>query len=238
MPAGALTAALDVRAAARSGARRAPVDVLDRLARLVPYDAASLSRWDPAAGQHRDVCAVGYPEPVLRFLTDRFHADPLFEIPRRTGQPVRVRDLPRRRRGGPVFDEVIAPCGFREGLTLCLYAASGRYAGMLNLSTQSPRHPDDEATALLGLLATDLAGTLDPDPGRRDASGSPVRTLSPREREVLALIARGLSNAEIAQALHVMPRTVATHVEHLLAKLDVPNRAAAAARLAGGDAVG
>ncbi|PZT70683.1 hypothetical protein DN402_32705 [Streptomyces sp. SW4] len=56
--------------------------------------------------------------------------------------------------------------------------------------------------------------------------------LSPRETEVLAELTRGRTNREIAGRLGVGVRTVATHVEHLLAKLGVPNRAAAAGRAA------
>lgn len=54
-------------------------------------------------------------------------------------------------------------------------------------------------------------------------------TLSLRELEVLTLAAEGMSNAEIAQALVISPKTVATHVEHILGKVNAPNRAAAVA---------
>jgi DNA-binding NarL/FixJ family response regulator len=51
--------------------------------------------------------------------------------------------------------------------------------------------------------------------------------LSAREREVLALLVDGLQNKEIAARLVVSERTVKFHVASILAKLDVPNRAAA-----------
>lgn len=52
--------------------------------------------------------------------------------------------------------------------------------------------------------------------------------LTEREREVLALIARGASNREIATELYLSVDTVKTHVRHLLGKLEVKNRTLAA----------
>lgn len=54
--------------------------------------------------------------------------------------------------------------------------------------------------------------------------------LTPRETEVLRHIVDGTSNREIANALGIAPRTVATHVEHLLHKLGIDTRTAATAR--------
>jgi DNA-binding NarL/FixJ family response regulator len=53
--------------------------------------------------------------------------------------------------------------------------------------------------------------------------------LSRREREILGLLADGQTQAQIAAALVVSPKTVATHIQHLLAKLGVHSRAQAVA---------
>ena len=62
-------------------------------------------------------------------------------------------------------------------------------------------------------------------PGGRAGPG----TVTPREREVLALLAEGLTNRQIAQRLVVSEHTVHRHVTNILRKLDLPSRTAAAA---------
>ncbi len=59
---------------------------------------------------------------------------------------------------------------------------------------------------------------------------SPFEPLSEREREVLQLVAEGLSNQQIAQRLVLSLYTVKLHVKHLLAKLDATNRTQAVTR--------
>jgi DNA-binding CsgD family transcriptional regulator len=56
-----------------------------------------------------------------------------------------------------------------------------------------------------------------------------VGQLSKREIEVLRLLGEGLTNAEIAARLYISTKTVATHVGNLFAKLQLRNRAEAAA---------
>ena len=58
----------------------------------------------------------------------------------------------------------------------------------------------------------------------------PAIQLSPREREVLQLLAQGLTNREIARTLTVSTSTIKIHVEHILAKLGVSDRTQAAVR--------
>ncbi|WP_461143782.1 ATP-binding protein [Salinifilum aidingensis] len=69
--------------------------------------------------------------------------------------------------------------------------------------------------------------------GRRADSGAEVPAqLTPREREVARLVARGLSNREIAERLVIAKRTSDSHVEHILAKLGFTSRAQIAAWVA------
>jgi two-component system, NarL family, nitrate/nitrite response regulator NarL len=56
--------------------------------------------------------------------------------------------------------------------------------------------------------------------------------LTPRESEVLALLADGLRQPEIARRLYISPRTVGKHIEHILAKLGVHSRTEAVAHVA------
>ena len=57
--------------------------------------------------------------------------------------------------------------------------------------------------------------------------------LTPREREVLELVAEGMTNAEVGRALWVAPGTVRRHLENVYAKLGVHTRTAAVDRLRG-----
>jgi DNA-binding NarL/FixJ family response regulator len=60
-------------------------------------------------------------------------------------------------------------------------------------------------------------------------SGSGLQTLTGREREVLALLAHGMTNKEIANSLIITPNTVKRHLKSLFAKLEVKTRSAASA---------
>lgn len=65
--------------------------------------------------------------------------------------------------------------------------------------------------------------------GASIANGTPAIRLSPRELEVLRLVAEGYSNTMIANRLHLTDNTVKTHVENLLGRLNARNRAEAVA---------
>ena len=64
---------------------------------------------------------------------------------------------------------------------------------------------------------------------RTPAESVPLPRLTPREIEVLRLLAQGLDQRTIAERLVITPKTVATHIERVLGKLGVRNRAQAVA---------
>jgi non-specific serine/threonine protein kinase len=84
------------------------------------------------------------------------------------------------------------------------------------------------APALVAAAAEILEGV-----GRRRAPAEPWAPLTAREFSVARLVAEGRTNAEIADELDIARKTVAAHVEHILAKLGVGRRAEIATWAAG-----
>lgn len=82
--------------------------------------------------------------------------------------------------------------------------------------------------ALLSPAATrSLIRTFLAQPSRLSAAGAPAQLeqLTEREREIVALVAEGLTNDEIATRLFISPMTVKTHVNRSMTKLDLRDRA-------------
>ncbi|MET9959963.1 LuxR C-terminal-related transcriptional regulator [Streptomyces sp. NPDC006326] len=249
-----LDAAVHVRDTARSAAAGATgVDtVLAALSEVMDHDHASLSRWDPLRRRHTTL-AGSYPDDATAYIETRLHHDPVFPVLRSPAQGgLWLGDVPGPLlAASPGFQEVLRPLGIEDGVAQCLFAADGRYVGMLNVSIRRPRRTPDPARAVFTLLTEALAAAVDlhgGPPSAEAAAADPVASraaadarrlgsrrpggLSPRELQVLAELTAGRTNREIAERLYITPRTVGTHVEHILAKLDLPNRAAAAARAA------
>lgn len=94
------------------------------------------------------------------------------------------------------------------------------------------RHVQAEQSALpaLGRFGTAPGGTAAsiPDPRRGTADRPAVLTLTAREHEVLALLAEGRTNAQLAKTLFISERTANRHVSNIFTKLGVHNRTQAA----------
>jgi DNA-binding NarL/FixJ family response regulator len=94
---------------------------------------------------------------------------------------------------------------------------------------------------LLGAIRTVAAGGAVVGPGvarsvlagSRAARGGAAGTLTERESEILALVADGSSNTEIARELHLSLKTVQNHVSRILTKMQVRDRTQAALRMRG-----
>jgi DNA-binding NarL/FixJ family response regulator len=75
------------------------------------------------------------------------------------------------------------------------------------------------------LIESYLRAGTPPDPDRAPGPATALPDLTPREHDVLAAVARGRSNHEIAEDLYLSYSTVKTHVSHLFTKLGVRDRA-------------
>jgi ATP/maltotriose-dependent transcriptional regulator MalT len=96
---------------------------------------------------------------------------------------------------------------------------------LLSATLEALGHPKRaEAEARAAREALELLGA--PGVGRRAAT----EELSPREVDILRLVARGLGDAQIAERLFLSPHTVHRHIANIRTKLRVPSRAAAVAR--------
>ncbi|SES33112.1 two component transcriptional regulator, LuxR family [Lentzea xinjiangensis] len=86
----------------------------------------------------------------------------------------------------------------------------------------------DGAAYLSPRVARRVLAGLRPGLTRPAAAKRKVEALTPRERDVLALVGHGLSNQEIAARLHLAEGTVKAHLSAILRRLDVQNRVQAA----------
>jgi HD-GYP domain-containing protein (c-di-GMP phosphodiesterase class II) len=115
-----------------------------------------------------------------------------------------------------------------------ILGAADAYQAMREPRPHRPPHTADEAA--LQLRAEVKAGRLEAEAVDAVLSAAGHRVtrrregpagLTLREVEVLRLLARGLSNKEIAERLVISPKTAGNHIEHIYAKIDASSRATA-----------
>lgn len=145
-------------------------------------------------------------------------------------QPALREHLESRLRVGKSPDvafELLLPLRFAGKAfgVLALMSETGRL-----LPTETELHALQALATLIASVAAAQQGHR-PRQGKRDAASSLAR-LTPREQQVLALLPRGLSNAEIATQLGIATGTTKIHVERILHKLGLKDRTQAAVRAA------
>ena len=106
--------------------------------------------------------------------------------------------------------------------------ASAIVRTMAGESIVSPEMTSKLVSAFQALPGGGAAEAVSPAPAPTAPVPSALDSLSPREREILQLIAQGASNKEIARALAIAETTVKIHVQHILRKLNLSSRVQAA----------
>jgi DNA-binding CsgD family transcriptional regulator len=120
--------------------------ILERLRGLVHADAAAILAWNPVVHRHIIVSNLDYTEPTLDRLSEPYADTDPHRRMLATREPLRIVDLPYDYRDTEMYQSVIAPMGFRDGMTTCLFAGDGSYAGMVHMSSAARgafehRHP-------------------------------------------------------------------------------------------------
>ncbi len=87
---------------------------------------------------------------------------------------------------------------------------------------------ESDGAGIVQAVAALLGGTRQAAAAPKLVEADPLRDLTSREHDVVALLARGRRNDEIAEELGISQHTVRTHVQRVLGKLGVPHRHAAA----------
>ncbi len=122
-------------------------------------------------------------------------------------------------------------CPETDTLVLTAHERDAYLAGMMDAGAVGLMSKEASPDQLIEAIRRTARGemTFTPEQCRRAArwrreAGEKWKRLTPRERQMLALLAQGLENAEIAQALGLASKTVASHVGSLLKKLGVDSR--------------
>lgn len=128
------------------------------------------------------------------------------------------------------FSEVLRPHHISSQLVAVVHYA-GRVTGVIHLNRSQGAFSNEDVARLRPLLRGIglVHAAVEHTPTPLDAGPSLADALSPREREVALLVARGRTNAEIAEILGKARATVRHQVEAILRKCGVDNRASVAA---------
>ena len=197
---------------------------LEGLSKLFPIDRGLLCRTD--GDSLVAVAAIGYGRPIAQAVGHREYRLEQKRLKMDTSaRPMRFSDLADGGRRSYTVAELAWPAGLRDGIGMSIHSANGRTVGHVAFNATRAGTFTDEHVELLALLDGLLSAAIG---NSNPASTSARFGITPREVQILDLIAQGSSNRRIAQILGISESTVRRHVEHVLAKLEVSSRTAAA----------
>ncbi|MFI2738136.1 AAA family ATPase [Streptomyces sp. NPDC018711] len=169
-------------------------------------------------------------------------------LPVQRGAAHRARGRVLARRGEPAAaarafteaagDSARSGAALREAHSLLLAAPQFQAAGDGLRAADAWRKGRRLAAGGGAGLFVDLADRTRPAPPRGGGTGGRLAVLTPREREISALVAEGLTNRAVADRLCLSPRTVESHVARVYRKTGVETRAALASLVVRDEAVG
>lgn len=233
----------DLRSAARAGHSRGVADLVAQAAadtNLPDSDVTAVRR----AGLLHDIGLHGIPATILdkpgpltaseaeRFRLHAYYAERMLARPPALARLGVIASMTHERCDGSGYHRGVA--GTAIPLTARLLAAACAYRAMIEPRSYrdalSPKSAADELRAdvragRLDQAAVDAVLAAAGHRARKRRSGP--AGLTPREIEVLALIARGASTRQVAQRLSITPKTAETHIERIYAKTGVSTRSTA-----------
>jgi DNA-binding CsgD family transcriptional regulator len=213
-----------------------PEAALGELRRLVPCDCVSYGEYVDGTLRRRNIHADPAPLlPAPAHVAEAYdalrHENPLLPHPETAGRAIRRSDVMSRRQvvASKLYQHVDRPLGIEYTMDLWLQDRGGVVGGFG--FDASERDFTERDCLLLDTLASHLVQIVRRAAARKVGADQAASTdvLTPREREVLRLVATGLTNPEIAAALWIAPGTVRKHLDNAYAKLGVHSRAAAIA---------
>ena len=218
---------------------RLAAPVFHALAALVPCDGVSFGDLEVDTATHYaddglENGEVSYlPEPCSDpedAFWRHFESSLFCSYPTRTGDDRSVTSRSdfyslREWKQTPMYVDVFREDGFSFELMCPLPTVAGRSKRLLffRSGTRDFSEEDRFALALLRPHLTEMVS--------RRSLGETATTLTGRQKELMRLVADGLTNAEIATVLHLSPHTVRTHLMNIFERLGVSTRAAAVARV-------
>lgn len=214
-----MTVAVALRLAAAVRASPQPLDALAAAADVLSQElAAPVAAWSLSAdgSQLELVAAVGLTPSRRRGLVRHTSAWPV-----RDHRAVCIRLLTERFRRIARASRVTV-VDVEVGLLLVSGSHPALASSRVELACLIAADPS--------AIGTDVPAVIDLTELERERSEKvKLQHLTPREREVLSLLVEGYGTPRVARELGISPKTVKTHVQNILAKLDVESRLAAVA---------